>query len=138
MKAHGRGRIVNIASVGGKIAVPHLLPYSVGKFMLRIFGWVANRSGDGITVTTVCPGLDADRQSPQRGVQGRLEEEYAWFSLGSGMPGLSEVNAETAAARKILSACARGRGKRCWVGPLSSQWRQERRARTLWRMRSHS
>ena len=34
MKARGRGRIVNIASFGGKVAVPHLLPYSVGKFAL--------------------------------------------------------------------------------------------------------
>lgn len=34
MKARGCGRIVNIASIGGKIAVPHLLPYTVGKFAL--------------------------------------------------------------------------------------------------------
>src|SRR5262245_13204391 len=27
MKARGEGRIVNIASIGGKIAVPHLAPY---------------------------------------------------------------------------------------------------------------
>src|SRR5438105_14187241 len=34
MKALGQGRIVNIASIGGKVAVPHLLPYAASKFAL--------------------------------------------------------------------------------------------------------
>ena len=34
MRWRGAGRIVNIASVGGKISVPHLLPYSASKFAL--------------------------------------------------------------------------------------------------------
>src|ERR687886_1310629 len=34
MRRQGGGRIVNIASIGGKIAVPHLLPYSASKFAL--------------------------------------------------------------------------------------------------------
>ncbi|WP_405513219.1 SDR family NAD(P)-dependent oxidoreductase [Spirosoma sp. KNUC1025] len=32
--ASSRGRIVNIASIGGKVSVPHLLPYSASKFAL--------------------------------------------------------------------------------------------------------
>src|SRR5690606_38187036 len=31
MRARGQGRIVNITSIGGKVSVPHLLPYSSAK-----------------------------------------------------------------------------------------------------------
>jgi len=34
MLERGGGRIVNIASIGGKIAVPHMLPYTASKFAL--------------------------------------------------------------------------------------------------------
>ena len=34
MKKRGGGRIVNITSIGGKVAVPHLLPYVASKFAL--------------------------------------------------------------------------------------------------------
>src|SRR5437870_7767381 len=34
MRPRGEGRIVNIASIGGKVSVPHLLPYSSSKFAL--------------------------------------------------------------------------------------------------------
>ena len=32
MKARGEGRIVNIASIGGRVSVPHIVPYSASKF----------------------------------------------------------------------------------------------------------
>jgi NAD(P)-dependent dehydrogenase (short-subunit alcohol dehydrogenase family) len=32
MRAQGHGRIVTITSIGGKLSVPHLLPYSTAKF----------------------------------------------------------------------------------------------------------
>ena len=32
MLARGNGRIVNIASIGGKVSVPHLIPYGCAKF----------------------------------------------------------------------------------------------------------
>src|SRR5687767_4306792 len=35
MRERRDGRIVNISSIGGKIAVPHLVPYSASKFALR-------------------------------------------------------------------------------------------------------
>ena len=34
MRPRGGGRIVNVASIGGKIGVPHLVPYSASKFAL--------------------------------------------------------------------------------------------------------
>ena len=55
-----RASIVNIASIGGKIAVPHMLPYSAAKFALVGFseGLHAELRHKGIRVTTVChPGL---------------------------------------------------------------------------------
>src|SRR6266511_3924261 len=59
MARQGDGRIVNIASIGGKIAVPHLLPYCASKFALVGLsdGMRAELSRQHIAVTTVCPGL---------------------------------------------------------------------------------
>jgi len=108
MKARRQGRIVNIASFGGKVAVPHLLPYAAGKFALVGFsnGLRAEVAEHGIVVTTVCPGLMRTGSHLNANFKGQYEEEYAWFAAGSGMPGLS-MQAERA-ARKILAACARG------------------------------
>jgi short-subunit dehydrogenase len=108
MKARRSGRIVNVASFGGKVAVPHLLPYSAGKFALVGFsdGLRAEVAKDGIVVTTVCPGLMRTGSHLNAEFKGRHEEEYSWFALGGGLPGFS-MNAECA-ARKIIAACARG------------------------------
>ena len=57
MKRRGAGRIVNISSIGGRVAVPHLLPYSVGKFALVGLSDAlrVEMRRHGIYVTTVCP-----------------------------------------------------------------------------------
>ena len=59
MQAASSGRIVNIASIGGRVAVPHLLPYVASKFALVGLseGMRAELLKDGIFVTTVSPGL---------------------------------------------------------------------------------
>jgi NAD(P)-dependent dehydrogenase (short-subunit alcohol dehydrogenase family) len=108
MKARRAGRIVNVASFGGKVAVPHLLPYTAGKFALVGFshGLRTELARHGITVTTVCPGLMRTGSHLNAEFKGRHEAEYAWFATGSGIPFLS-MNAECA-ARKVLDACARG------------------------------
>ena len=108
MKARGSGRIVNIASFGGKVAVPHLLPYSAGKFALVGFsnGLRTELQRHGVVVTTVCPGLMQTGSHINAEFKGRHEEEYAWFATGNAIPGFS-MSAETAAA-KILRACACG------------------------------
>jgi NAD(P)-dependent dehydrogenase (short-subunit alcohol dehydrogenase family) len=63
-----RAAIVNIASIGGKIAVPHMLPYSAAKFALVGFseGLHAELRGKGIRVTT-----DAHRRRSPRTVRRR-------------------------------------------------------------------
>jgi NAD(P)-dependent dehydrogenase (short-subunit alcohol dehydrogenase family) len=108
MKARRAGRIVNIASIGGKIAIPHLLPYTAGKFALVGYsnGLRVELARHGIVVTTVCPGLMRTGSHLNAEFKGRHEEEYAWFATGAGMPFFS-MSAECA-ARKILAACARG------------------------------
>src|SRR5256885_14457212 len=59
MRSKGGGRIVNISSVGGKIAVPHMAPYSTSKFALTGFSDAirAELARDNICVTTVTPGM---------------------------------------------------------------------------------
>ena len=108
MKARKRGRIVNISSIGGKISVPHLAPYCVGKFALVGYskGLRAELAQDGITVTTICPGLMRTGSPRHAHFKGKTEAEYAWFKISSSVPGLT-VSAEQA-AREILEATRRG------------------------------
>ncbi len=108
LRRAGAGRIVNIASVGGKIAVPHLLPYSVSKFALVGLsdGLRAELRRERIRVTTVCPGLMRTGSPRHALFKGQHRREYAWFIISDSLPLLS-VSAETA-ARQILDACRKG------------------------------
>jgi NAD(P)-dependent dehydrogenase (short-subunit alcohol dehydrogenase family) len=108
MRARKAGRIVNISSIGGKISVPHLLPYCVGKFALVGYsqGLRAELAPDGITVTTICPGLMRTGSPRQVMVKGNQAAEYAWFKVSDSLP-LLAVSAETA-AQEIIEACRRG------------------------------
>jgi NAD(P)-dependent dehydrogenase (short-subunit alcohol dehydrogenase family) len=111
MRRRGAGRIVNISSIGGKISVPHLLPYSGSKFALVGLseGLRAELKKDHIVVTTVCPGLMRTGSPRNADFKAQHRLEYAWFSLGDSMPLLS-MSAE-AAARQIINACKRGDGE---------------------------
>jgi short-subunit dehydrogenase len=108
MRASSRGRIVNIASIGGKISVPHLLPYSTSKFALVGFseGLRAELAPTGILVTTVCPGLMRTGSPRNASFKGRHRAEYAWFAISDSLPGLS-MDVESA-ARRIVAACRAG------------------------------
>jgi NAD(P)-dependent dehydrogenase (short-subunit alcohol dehydrogenase family) len=108
MRERGAGRIVNISSVGGKVAVPHLLPYSASKFALTGLseGMRAELAREGIIVTTVCPGLMRTGSPPNVDFKGQHRQEYAWFAVSDSLPLLS-MSAERA-ARQIVAACARG------------------------------
>ena len=109
MRQRKTGRIVNISSIGGKISVPHLLPYCVGKFALS--GWSEGLrqelTKDGIYVTTVYPGLMRTGSPRNAEFKGKHRDEYTWFTLSDAMPGLS-ISADRA-ARQIVTACEYGR-----------------------------
>ena len=108
MRHRGFGRIVNIASIGGRIAVPHLGPYCASKFALVGLSDAVRAELDryGIRVTTVAPGLMRTGSPVNAQFKGRHEAEYAWFKVSSSIPGLT-IDAERA-ARKILEACRYG------------------------------
>ncbi len=110
------GSIVNIASIGGRISVPHLLPYSVSKFAQVGYseGLAAEATRFGISVTTVTPGLMRTGSPRNAWFKGNNRAEYAWFHLSDAMPVLS-VSASYA-ARRIVDACARGE-KSVTIGP---------------------
>jgi short-subunit dehydrogenase len=108
MRRRREGRIVNIASIGGKISVPHLLPYSASKFALVGFseGLRAELAKDGVVVTTVCPGLMRTGSPRNATFKGQHQAEYAWFAISDALP-LTSMKAERA-ARQIITACKRG------------------------------
>jgi NAD(P)-dependent dehydrogenase (short-subunit alcohol dehydrogenase family) len=102
------GRIVNISSIGGRIAVPHLGPYCASKFALAGLSDAARAELDryGIRVTTVTPGLMRTGSPMNAQFKGQHGAEYAWFKVSSSIPGLT-VAAERA-ARRIVDACRHG------------------------------
>jgi short-subunit dehydrogenase len=108
MRERREGRIVNITSIGGKVSIPHLLPYSASKFAAVGFsqGLRAELAGEGVKIVTVVPGL-MRTGSPRHAIfRGKHRAEYAWFSISDSLPGLS-ISAESA-ARRILDAAERG------------------------------
>ena len=113
----GHGRIVNIASIGGKISVPHLLPYSTSKFTLVGYseGLRAELQKEGIYVTTVCPGL-MRTGSPRNAIfKGQNEKEYAAFKISDSLPLLTMGSTES--AREIIEACRYGEAERILTVP---------------------
>jgi short-subunit dehydrogenase len=103
-----RAAIVNIASIGGKVAVPHMLPYTASKFALVGLseGLHAELRKDDILVTTVCPGLMRTGGEEHARFIGDVDAERRWFNLGATSPFLS-ASVEHAADR-IYSAVSHG------------------------------
>lgn len=103
-----QGRIVNVTSIGGKISVPHLLPYCCAKFAAVGFsqGLRAELRKDGVRVVTVVPGLMRTGSYLNAFFRGREEGEFSWFKLGATLPVIS-MNAERA-ARQIVQATRYG------------------------------
>jgi NAD(P)-dependent dehydrogenase (short-subunit alcohol dehydrogenase family) len=108
MRRRHSGNIAVVTSVGGRIAVPHLLPYSAAKFAAVGFseGLSAELAGEGIRVTTVIPGLMRTGSHVNAFFKGRHRREYTWFALAASLPLLS-VDVRRA-ARRILDGVERG------------------------------
>jgi NAD(P)-dependent dehydrogenase (short-subunit alcohol dehydrogenase family) len=108
LRRRGGGHIVNIASIGGRMAVPHLAPYCASKFALVGLSDAlrAELARDRIHVTTVTPGLMRTGSQGNAKFKGDHDAEYTWFSLSTALP-VASIKAEHAAAQ-IISACRRG------------------------------
>ena len=108
MTTRGGGRIVNVSSIGGRVAVPHLAPYSASKFALVGLSeaLTAELASEGIVMTTVSPGLMRTGSPLRADMKGNHEAENAWFTISDSLP-LVAISAERAAA-KIIDACRYG------------------------------
>jgi short-subunit dehydrogenase len=112
MRLRKQGRIVNIASIGGKVAIPHLSTYSTSKFALVGYseGLRAELLNDGIYVTTICPGLMRTGSPRNALFKGQNQKEYAAFKISDSIP-LLTMSSENA-ARQVIEACRNGQAER--------------------------
>jgi NAD(P)-dependent dehydrogenase (short-subunit alcohol dehydrogenase family) len=103
--------IVNICSIGGKFAMPHMLPYVASKFALVGFsqGLHAELRHKGVRVTTVCPGLMRTGGEAHAEFTGQTKKERRWFTLAANTPVFTASVRH--AANKIYSAVANGRAE---------------------------
>jgi NAD(P)-dependent dehydrogenase (short-subunit alcohol dehydrogenase family) len=108
MRLRKSGRIVNISSIGGRVAVPHLIPYCASKFALVGLSESlrAELTKEGIYVTTVAPGLIRTGSPRHVNVKGQYQKEYAWFVTADVSPLLSAEPRRLAG--KILDAASTG------------------------------
>jgi len=108
MRRRQDGRIINISSIGGKVAVPHLAPYCASKFALSGLSSSMRTElvKENILLTTVYPGLMRTGSHINASFKGQNEKEFALFSLMNGLP-LTSISAENAATQ-IVNATERG------------------------------
>lgn len=111
MIERGTGRIVNITSIGGKVSLPHTLPYNCAKFATVGFseGLHAELRRFGIRVLTVVPGLMRTGSYLNAHFKGDHKGEYSWFALAGTNP-LISIAAERA-ARRIVDATRRNQAE---------------------------
>jgi len=104
LKARG-GRIVNITSIGGKVAIPRLLPYDAAKFAVVGFseGLRAELSPEGVSVTTIAPGLM--RTGSEKFAEHKTRGDALWFGTAARLPLLTM--SPRRAARRIFVAAVR-------------------------------
>ena len=119
MRTLPEARIVNITSVGAKVSVPHLVPYSCAKFAAAAFseGMRAELQQTGIKVVTIAPGLMRTGSYLNALFKGAEEGEAAWFSVSASVPGLS-IDADRA-ARQIVTATRLGAAEKILSAPAN-------------------
>ena len=109
MKRRGGGRIVNVASIGGKMPIPHLSAYVAGKHAL--VGLTETIRGelvrDGVYVTLVCPGLVRTGSPWHAKFTGDAQADYGWFAAGDNAPPPLTIDPDTLADR-IIDALVHG------------------------------
>ena len=96
MRRQGRGHIVNVSSVAGKVAVPYLGAYSATKFALTAVSGAlrSELAGTGIHVSTVYPGL----------TRTSFQENMLREAAVSDPPGYLRSVTPAAVARRIVQA----------------------------------
>jgi NAD(P)-dependent dehydrogenase (short-subunit alcohol dehydrogenase family) len=122
MKARRWGRIVNVASIGGKLGVPHMTPYCGSKYALVGLSTAlrAELAKDGILVTTCCPSVMRTGSPENALFKGEHRREYTWFSISDSLQVVS-VSAEDA-AEALLTACQNGDSEVVigWLGKVGA------------------
>lgn len=108
MRRRRAGRIVNVASIGGKVPVPHMAAYVASKHAL--VGLSESLRAElvcrNIYVTTVNPGLMRTGSPWHARFKGDAHAEFAWFAAMDNIPGLSI--APERMARRIIDAMQHG------------------------------
>ncbi|WP_216319873.1 SDR family NAD(P)-dependent oxidoreductase [Deinococcus aestuarii] len=112
-----RGRVLIVSSIGGKVAVPHLAPYSFSKFAVTGLGQAlrAELAREGVGVTTACPWLMQTGSPRHALVKGQVTKEYTLFATLDNLPLLSLDT--TVAARRMVDALVRGDAEAMIGGP---------------------
>jgi len=108
MRQQRKGTIAVITSIGGRVGVPHLAPYSAAKFAAVGMSEAlrAELAADDVHVLTVVPGLMRTGSHVHADFKGDHELEYAWFGASATAPILS-IDARRA-ARRIVKSIERG------------------------------
>lgn len=110
------GRIINIASIAGKMGAPYIAAYAASKH--GVLGLTRSASQEvaknGITVNAICPGY-VDTEMTTRGIDNitqktSLTKEQALESIKKMSPQNRLVTAEEVAALALLLASEDGRG----------------------------
>jgi NAD(P)-dependent dehydrogenase (short-subunit alcohol dehydrogenase family) len=114
MRQRRAGRIAVVASIGGKVSVPYLLPYNGAKFAAvgLAEGLRAELADERITVTTIVPGLmrtGSYLNAQFSGDRAGQESTYRTFVPLSSLP-LLTASGESA-ARAFVRAIQRGEGE---------------------------
>ena len=102
MRSRHEGTIVNISSIGGKLAAPHLLPYTAAKFATTGLseGLHAELAPHGISVLTVAPGFMRTGSTYNATFAGKPRVEFAVFNILGNLP-LTSIPARDAATQIV-------------------------------------
>jgi NAD(P)-dependent dehydrogenase (short-subunit alcohol dehydrogenase family) len=112
MRSRRFGRIVNITSIGGKVPVPHQAAYATGKYAAT--GWSETLSielaKEGVYVSTLTPPPLRNGAPLHVHFNGRVEEEFQWFTSTLLSPMTATRTERT--ARVVVDAAMHGEPER--------------------------